>query len=90
VPERVLLFCLASETNWVKAGVSRPMHAGASLVSATFDGRSRGALMHRYQQIFDGAFVTPSRLKGPIAGPQPNAHSVGVSICPPRSRVATG
>jgi hypothetical protein len=22
VPERVLLFCLASDTNWVKAGVS--------------------------------------------------------------------
>ena len=24
VPERVLLFCLASDTNWVKAGVSIP------------------------------------------------------------------
>jgi hypothetical protein len=32
VPERVLLFCLASDTNWVKAGVS---HATAQHPAAT-------------------------------------------------------
>jgi hypothetical protein len=32
VPERVLLFCLASDTDWVKAGVTPP--AQVMLVSA--------------------------------------------------------
>ncbi len=67
VPERVLLFCVASNTDWIKAGVTQAM-AQHLLVQNLIERDPTSAT--RFKLTEQGRAVLAALLGGPLPHPQ--------------------